>query len=93
VQDIVLGPDLADYVELIRTRPLHVVVLAPHPEAVAAREAGRGKTGYGAWTVADLDTALRTETPRLGLWLDTSDLTPAQTVDAILARREEAVVT
>lgn len=92
VQDVVLGPVLAEYVELIRTRPLHVVVLAPRPDAVAAREAGRGKTGYGAWTVADLDTSLRTETPRLGLWLDTSDLTAEQTVDAILDRRADAAV-
>jgi cytidylate kinase len=92
VQDVVLGSVLAEYVELIRTRPLHVVVLAPHADAVAARETGRGKTGYGAWTVADLDTSLRTETPRLGLWLDTSDLTPEQTVDAIVARRDESAV-
>lgn len=61
--------------------------------AAAAREAGRGETGYGAWTVAELDTSLRTETPRLGLWLDTSDLTPEQTVEAILARRDQAAVT
>lgn len=92
VQDVVLGPALAEYVELVRARPLHVVVLAPAPDAVAAREAGRDKTGYGAWTVTDLDTSLREETPRIGLWLDTSDLTPEQTVDAIVARRDEAAV-
>lgn len=90
VQDVVLGPDLAAYVDLVRTRPLHVVVLAPRPEAVAAREAGRAKTGYGAWTVGELDGALRGETPRIGLRLDTSDLTAEQAVDAILAGRERA---
>ena len=26
------------------------------------------------------------ETPRVGIWLDTSDLTPQETVDAILER-------
>lgn len=66
VQDVVLGEDLPVYVGLVRTRPLHVVVLAPSPEAVAAREAGRAKTGYGAWTVEDLDGALRTDTPGSG---------------------------
>jgi predicted kinase len=92
VQDVVLGPELAEYIDLIRTRPLHVVVLAPRPEVVAAREAGRPKTGYGAWTVEDLDRSLRTETPRIGLWLDTSDLSVEETADAILAGRERARV-
>lgn len=92
VQDVVLGEDLSSYVGLVRTRPLYVVVLAPSPETVAAREAGRAKTGYGAWTVADLDGALRDSTPRLGLWLDSSDLTVGETVEAILAGRERARV-
>jgi hypothetical protein len=42
--------------------------------------------------VEDLDGALRTGTPRIGLWLDTSDLTVEQTVDAILAGRDRARV-
>lgn len=94
VQDVVLGEDLTAYVGLVRTRPLYVVVLAPDAGTVAAREADRAKTGYdgGAWTVPALDEALRTSTPRIGLWLDTSALTPAQTVDAILAGRERARV-
>jgi predicted kinase len=93
VQDVVLGEDLRTYTGLVRTRPLYVVVLAPRPEAVAVREAERPKTGYGgAWTVGLLDEALRTRTPRIGLWLDTSELTVAQTVEAILAERERARV-
>ncbi|MFC8516639.1 AAA family ATPase [Streptomyces sp. NPDC057257] len=92
VQDVLLGEELRRYVDLIRTRPVYVVVLAPNPEAVAAREAGRAKTGYGAWTVADLDEELRARTPRLGLWLDTSGLTVGETVEAILAGRERARV-
>ena len=90
VQDVILGPELAAYVGRITTPRRHVVVLAPRPEVVAAREAGRGKRGYGAWTVADLDASLRAETPRLGLWLDSSDQTPAETADAILRRLPEA---
>ncbi|MEU6145156.1 AAA family ATPase [Streptomyces sp. NPDC047081] len=92
VQDVVLGEGLGAYVDLIRTRPVHVVVLAPGPETVAAREAGRAKTGYGAWTVAELDDELRARTPRLGLWLDTSELSVGETVEAILAGRERARV-
>ena len=35
---------------------------------------------------------LRRDTPRIGLWLDTSDLTVAETVDAILAGAAPALV-
>lgn len=92
VQDVVLGDDLPAYVDLVRTRPLYVVVLAPSPKAVAAREAARTKTGYGAWTVEDLDADLRTATPRIGLWLDNSELTVTETVESIVAGRERARV-
>jgi cytidylate kinase len=88
VQDVVLGPVLAEYVESIRSRPLVVVVLAPRPDVILRREAERAKDAYrlGSHSVADLDAALRSETPRIGMWIDTSDQTPDQTVDAIVAR-------
>lgn len=85
VQDVILGADLPRFVDLLTARPRHVVVLAPRVEVLASRESQRRKQGYGEWTPADLDTSLRTETPRIGLWLDTSDQTPDETVDAILA--------
>ncbi|MGV9328431.1 AAA family ATPase [Streptosporangium sandarakinum] len=84
-QDVILGGLLTETVEMIKIRPLRVVVLAPSPEAVAAREAGRGKDAYDLWAIEQLDRVLREETPRIGLWLDTSHQTPAETVDAILA--------
>lgn len=93
LQDIALGDQLLDLVRAVRTRPRYVVVLAPRPDVVAGREADRPKTGYvDDWNVAELDRALREETPRLGLWLDTSDLTVAATVDAILADPSVAAV-
>jgi adenylylsulfate kinase-like enzyme len=85
-QDIVLGEHLTDMVRWIRSRPLLVVVLAPEPAAVAAREAGRAKTAYGVYSVTDLDTALRRDTPRIGLWLDTTRQSPEQTATEILRR-------
>jgi predicted kinase len=86
VQDVVLGEALDAYLDAVTARPLYLVVLAPRPEAVAAREAGRDKDGYGGpWTVDILDDVLRRDTPLRGLWLDTSDQTPHQTVDQILA--------
>jgi cytidylate kinase len=88
VQDVVIGSALGEYVEAIRSRPLVVVVLAPQPEVVAQREAVRAKVAYrdGHKSVAELDAALRRETPRIGMWLDTSSQTAEQSVDAIIAR-------
>ncbi|MFJ5667617.1 AAA family ATPase [Micromonospora sp. LA-10] len=86
LQDVVLGPDLPAMIGRIRHRPLAVVVLAPRAEVVAARERDRPKNGYGDWPVADLDSGFRADTPRIGLWLDTSDQTPEETVAEILAR-------
>ncbi|GAA0945112.1 AAA family ATPase [Pseudonocardia zijingensis] len=92
-QDVVLGPELPALIAEIRTRPLHVVVLAPRPGAVAAREAGRAKRAYGpAWSVEALDEVLRSGTPRVGLWLDTSELSVAETVEEILLRLDESRV-
>lgn len=85
-QDVILGEHLARMVAQIRSRPLHVIALTPHPDVIAARDAARTKTAYDAWTVGPLDHALRQETPRLGHWIDTSEQTPTQTVDEILAR-------
>ncbi|MEU3655122.1 AAA family ATPase [Streptomyces sp. NPDC032161] len=94
VQDVVLGEELNAYLDLVRTRPLYAVVLAPETCAVAEREAGRTKSGYGAgWTVEALDQVLREETPRVGLWLDTTGQSVDQTVDAVLDGLERARVT
>jgi predicted kinase len=91
-QDIILGPELGEVVTYYRQHPLYVIVLCPTAEVVAAREAGRPKTGYGDLSVADFDRVLRAETPRLGWWLDTSDLTIPATVDRILANLMSAQV-
>lgn len=91
-QDIVLGQDLGRIGDRIRTRPLFVVVLAPAPEVVRRRAESRTKvSGYGEWTVEALDEQLRAS-PRIGLWLDTSDQTASETVDEMWRRAEEAPI-
>jgi chloramphenicol 3-O-phosphotransferase len=91
VQDVILGPGVVErYLGQLVTRPRHLVVLAPSPAAVAARERDRVKKGYGEWTVEELDRGLRADTPRIGLWIDSSGQTPDQTVDEILERMPEA---
>lgn len=67
-----------------------VVVLCPDAKVVAARATSREKGGYTAEFIpAMFDRAFRQETPRLGLWLDSSQLELGETVDEILARLEE----
>jgi predicted kinase len=90
VQDVVLGEHLKPYLDAIRSRPLYLVVLAPSAQSVAEREAARAKSGYGSWTVGHLDHLLRHDTPRLGLWLDSTGQTADETVDAILGSLDEA---
>jgi predicted kinase len=91
-QDIILGHHLTEVVQYYQSHPLHLVVLCPTPAVVTAREAGRSKVGYRGMTVADLDRVLREETPRLGLWLDSSTFTVAETVDYILTHLSAATV-
>jgi predicted kinase len=92
VQDTILGPTLPAALEHYRTTPIALVVLTPSVAVVTEREAGRAKTGYHSFAPADLDRVLREDTPRLGLWLDSSNQTPTETVDEILARRHEAIL-
>lgn len=84
VQDVVIGPFLGEFVEMIRNRPLFVVVLTPNEKTIEEREASRSKTGYGAWTIPHLNKILQTETPKLGMWIDSSEQTPQETVEEIL---------
>jgi GrpB-like predicted nucleotidyltransferase (UPF0157 family)/chloramphenicol 3-O-phosphotransferase len=85
LEDVVAGPLLGEYRTMIQGRPCHVVALMPSLAAVRAREAGRAERGYGLWTADDLYEVFVAETARVGIWLDTSEQTPEETVDAILA--------
>ncbi len=90
VQDTIIGPMLDEFVAMTATRPLSLVVLSPSVEVVAQREAARSKTGYTSFTPGDLDMVHQSTTPRIGLWIDSSDMTVDETVDLILRRQAEA---
>jgi chloramphenicol 3-O-phosphotransferase len=93
LQDVYAGRALPDVVSQLTSSPLYVVILAPRPEVVAERERERGKSGYvGGWSVEHFCEAFERDTPSLGLRLDSSQLTPDETVEEILARRQEARV-
>lgn len=91
-QDVIIGAVLQEVVDMLKKWPLHVVVLCPSPEVVTKREAGREKTGYTTWTPQDLDNALRNDTPKIGLWLDTSALSVEETVTAIFAQADQSLI-
>ncbi|MEZ5410278.1 MAG: AAA family ATPase [Acidimicrobiales bacterium] len=90
LQDVIIGPMLDEVVALVPRRPFSLVVLAPQADEVAERERQRPKTGYLGFTPAQLDSLLRTATPRLGYWLDSTGLTVDQTVDLALANLDTA---
>ncbi|MDQ7724790.1 AAA family ATPase [Bacillus halotolerans] len=90
VQDVIIGPMLEEMVKLISYRPLYVIVLAPRADIIAARESARKKKGYGDISIESLDAVLQSETPRLGLWLDSSEMTPEETVGMIYKGLETA---
>ncbi|HVB50342.1 MAG TPA: AAA family ATPase [Acidimicrobiales bacterium] len=97
VQDNIYGSDVVAWLSLVSARPRHLVVLRPSIEVVGEREELRrrttGKAAYreGGVSIEELDDQLSL-TPHVGLWLDTSALSPQETVDEILRRRSEAIV-
>lgn len=91
LQDVILGPYLQWVADRLPSGNRYVVVLDPEADAVAGRETARPKTGYGdGWHPTDMVADHRATTSRIGLWLDTSGLTLAETVEAILDRLDAA---
>jgi predicted kinase len=84
LDDIIIGKRWQQLQEDLQGVPYSLVVLAPSPSAVQHRDISRGKHPLGqAWAVY-LDEALRTTMAGIGLWIDSSEQTPQQTVDQIL---------
>ncbi len=97
VQDNIYGADVEHWLGRIQARPRHLVVLRPSVGIVEARDAERrrtrGKVAYrGEFTPAINDQHVASTRSDLGLWLDTSEQSPEETVDEILRRAEEAIV-
>ena len=84
IDDIVIGDRLDALLHELAGTPFVFVMLRPRLEVVRAREATRGTALWEQWEW--LDDVIEHKTPRVGLWLDTSDLSVEQTVDAIVAR-------
>jgi adenylylsulfate kinase-like enzyme len=97
VQDNIYGDDVVRWIDRIQSDPVHLVVLRPSVEVIERRHEQRrqvsGKVAYRAsYSAARNDDELAMTPADLGLWLDTSDQEPGETVQEIFARSAEAVV-
>ena len=76
---------LAELQSDLRSRPLLFVLLVPRLDVVRERNRQRpNKDVFEAWR--HLDAVARDETPRVGLWLDTSDRSAEESTNEILRR-------
>lgn len=92
VQDVIIGAELANFVERIRTLQRYLVVLSPSVSALEWREEQRAKAGYVHFSAGALDEVMRRETAQIGYWLDSSAQTPDETVTDILTNLDRAAV-
>lgn len=84
IQDNYYGPALLHMLEFMEDYPVRVVVLCPDCETIRQRETLRQKKGYTGFDVEPLYASFMEETPRIGFWLDNSNLTVEETVDRII---------
>ena len=92
-QDVIIGELLRTVARSLARHRLHVVVLCPRAEVVAARDESRHKRAYERVRTDHFDRVLRAGTPRIGLWLDTSEWEVDETAQRILADLAAARVT
>jgi predicted kinase len=80
---------LVRYRRALRALDLHLVVLDPGPETARRRDRDRPEPDVAA-PVAELQAVLEAELTGLGLWIDSSALSPEETVAAILRDQDRA---
>ena len=91
VDDVVLRLQLTQYRKALSRWPLRLVVLAPAVEVALERDRQRAEKHVAA-RFAYLDKELRAQMQGLGLWLDTSAMDIAETVETIVQRAGEALL-
>ena len=86
LDDIIIGDRLAHLREDLADVSFELIVLAPHVDAVIAdRDPNRAKATIGPAAAHYLDAELRRTMAGIGRWIDTTNMSVSQTVDAILA--------
>lgn len=93
------GPAVEQHLRSLRCAR-SLVVLRPRPEVIEQRERDRGANAYEPWVppggslldaIALFDQWVA-DIPRIGLWIDSSDLTIEETVNLILDRWDDAAI-
>jgi predicted kinase len=86
LDDIIIGERWAELQEELAGYTFTLVVLAPRVEVVAGgRDLARTKRPLGPAWATYLDEELRRTMAGVGVWVDSSEQTPEQTADEILA--------
>ncbi|WP_249168597.1 hypothetical protein [Alkaliphilus sp. B6464] len=88
VQGNFLGEKLLYFIELLKEYPAYVIVLNPDIKSIEQREQKRDKKGYVGFTVESLYNIFIEETPKIGLWLDTTNMSIEEAVNEILTRAD-----
>lgn len=85
LDDIILGERWQHLQEELHGLPFSLVVLAPHVDVVVRqRDVNRTKEPQGHAWAEYLDHILRTTMANTGLWIDSSEQKPEETVEQIL---------
>jgi adenylylsulfate kinase-like enzyme len=86
LDDIIMGDRWQELQEELRDLPFALVILAPQIEIVQQRDLDRPKTTQGKDWAEYLNRELRSTMAGIGLWVDSTEQTPEETVDYILQR-------
>ncbi|NNG39345.1 AAA family ATPase [Flexivirga sp. ID2601S] len=93
IADNIFGTFLDDFLSIAAPAEVHLVMLTPSVDAIYQREEGRRKNAYrDGFTVESLVDSVEHGTRRVGLWIDNTNLSVAQTITQILQRADEALV-
>ncbi|GLV56488.1 hypothetical protein KDH_33280 [Dictyobacter sp. S3.2.2.5] len=85
LDDIIIGDRWQHLQEELHGLPFSLVVLAPRVDVVAQhRDLSRAKDPQGYAWATYLDHELRATMSGIGLWIDTSEQTPDETVEQLL---------
>ena len=88
IQDTYLGKEVPSFLQAFESKPVYFITLNPNVEAIMEREKKRDKRGYITWEFEPLYKVLINENPKIGLWIDSSDMTPEETLSEIIKRAE-----
>jgi dephospho-CoA kinase len=84
IQDNYYGKTINQMEEFLSPYKPKIIVLNPNIEIIKQREQVRNKKGYINFDIKKLYEEFIKETPKIGFWIDTSNITPDETVKKIL---------